>query len=474
MVNGSSMLSSTPSSLLLSTALPTLSTASGAGEGQAASPMPGFAELLSNLSQNGSGTAASEVVASTALPGESVDAPGLPGFADLFTTLPLKLRGATKSEALPGDSALPRDANLDPRTAMAATAASPAGKILPVALPEAAGAETAKVVTSDTQDAPSVKLTNLDTNPAAAGAEAGKIATPDTPEAPSAKLTDIDIDIQTALAPLAGLAQQLPELAEKPHRVAADIARAVLPQAALALSAKPVGKASPAPAKEAAPATAVAITVATKTEAATAPTAIATAAAEIAASAPAKPQRGEPIRAEAPLQPVLHAAPSTATAVDAAPAPSAQTMPVATAPAAMPSSADINAALDRLVAAREALMPAEAALAVEHAEFGEISIRFEQGSDGRLSAELRAADPELHRAVTAAVGADRGMATGSDADGARPSTLAQQRGSATGGEAASGERSQPGQERDTNQRRGTGRSATGHEGKNDPRPGVFA
>ncbi len=444
MVNGSSMLSSTPSSLLLSTALPTLSTASGAGEGQAASPMPGFAELLSNLSQNGSGTAASEVVASTALPGESVDAPGLPGFADLFTTLPLKLRGATESEALPGDSAFPGGAKLDPQTAMTAKAASPAGKILPVALPEAAEAETAKVATSDTQDAP------------------------------SAKLTDIDIDIQTALAPFAGLAQQLPELAEKPHRVAADIARAALPPAALALSAKPAGKASPAQAKEAAPATAVAITVATKTEAATAPTAIATAAAEIAASAPTKPLRGEPIRAEAPLQPVLHAAPSTATAVDAAPAPSAQTMPVATASAATPSSADINAALDRLVAAREALMPAEAALAVEHAEFGEISIRFEQASDGRLSAELRAADPELQRAVTAAVGADRGMATGSDADGARPSTLAQQRGSATGGEAASGERSQPGQERDTNQRRGTGRSATGHEGKNDPRPGVFA
>ncbi len=450
MVNGSSMLSSTPSSLLLSTALPTLSTASGAGgEGQAASPMPGFAELLNKLSQKGSGTAATEVEATAAVPGESVEAPaesGVPGFADLLKTLPLKLPNTTKSEALPGDSALPSGAKLDPQTAMAAKAANPAGKILPVALPEAAGAEAAKVATSDTQDAP------------------------------SAKLTDIDIDIQpaTALAPFAGLAQQLPELAQKPHRVAADIARAALPQAALAVSAKPAGKASPAPAKEAAPATAVAITVAAKTEAATAPTAIATAAAEIAASAPAKPQRGEPIRAEAPLQPVLHATPSTATAVDAAPAPSAQTMPVATASAAMPSSADINAALDRLVAAREALMPAEAALAVEHAEFGEISIRFEQGSDGRLSAELRAADPELQRAVTAAVGADRGMAMGSDADGGRPTALAQQRGSSTGGETASGERSQPGQERDTNQRRGTGRSATGHEGKNDPRPGVFA
>jgi hypothetical protein len=46
------------------------------------------------------------------------------------------------------------------------------------------------------------------------------------------------------------------------------------------------------------------------------------------------------------------------------------------------------------VAAREALAPAEAALSIDHADFGEVSIRFAHSSDGRLSAELSAADPD--------------------------------------------------------------------------------
>src|SRR5690606_11337162 len=185
---------------------------------------------------------------------------------------------------------------------------------------------------------------------------------------------DIDIDPATALL-LAGLAQLRLEGAEKRQTASADIARAALPQGAMpAATANSAGKADPAQAKGAAPAATVAITVATKAEAApTAP--------EIAASVSAKPRS-----AETPLQPVLPGTPAIATTVDPAPAqatPATAATPIATAPSAMPSAADINAALVRLVAAREALMPAEAALAVEHSEFGEISIRFEQGSDGR-------------------------------------------------------------------------------------------
>lgn len=392
MVNGSSMLSSTPSSLLLSTALPSVNTASGAGgEEPAASPTTGFAELLNDLSRKAGGTA--------------------------------------MSKALPADSADSIDPKLASGAAIAAEAATASGKILPVALPEAAEAETAE-----------------------------------TPDAATGEPTDIDIDPATALL-LAGLAQLRLGGAEKRQTASADVARAALPQGAMpAATAKLAGKADPAQAKGAAPAATVAITVATQAEAApTAP--------EIAARVSAKAQS-----AETPLQPVLPGPPAIATTVDAAPAQATAATaatPIATAPAAMPSAADINAALDRLVAAREALMPAEAALAVEHSEFGEISIRFEQGSDGRLSAELRAADPELQRAVTAAAGADRGLAMGADADGGRPTNLAHQRGAAAGGESGSGERSQPGQERETNQRRGAGRSA-GHEGTNDPRPGVFA
>src|SRR5690606_26518694 len=93
-------------------------------------------------------------------------------------------------------------------------------------------------------------------------------------------------------------------------------------------------------------------------------------------------------RIDAPLPQITQTA-----AVSAATADPISTVPgpqAASAPAQVFAPADIAAALDRLVAAREALMPAEAALAVEHSEFGKISIRFEQSSDGRLSAELRA------------------------------------------------------------------------------------
>ncbi|HEY6816324.1 MAG TPA: hypothetical protein VI168_12350 [Croceibacterium sp.] len=145
--------------------------------------------------------------------------------------------------------------------------------------------------------------------------------------------------------------------------------------------------------------------------------------------------------------------------------------PAPFASASTPSSIEIDVALDRLVAAREALAPAEASLAIDHAEFGEVSIRFEQAPDGRLSAELAAADPELQRAVNAAVAADRNPA--SDGDGNRSAQQAGHRSATTGGDAAMGERSQPGNERDMPQRRAPSRPQA-RQAATDQRPGVFA
>jgi hypothetical protein len=197
-----------------------------------------------------------------------------------------------------------------------------------------------------------------------------------------------------------------------------------------------------------------------------------TASSEAAASVSKALRPAEAARLEAPmLAPQINSAASPAASADSAPLQTVQaTSP--SAPAA-PSAVDINAALDRLVAAREALMPAATALAVDHAEFGEVTIRFEQSTDGRLSAELAAADPDLRRAVTAAVAADRGMSSGAESDGGRSAGTGNPRGSLGSGEAANGERQQRGNDRDMNSRAPAGRQRS-EPGSAASQTGVFA
>jgi len=82
----------------------------------------------------------------------------------------------------------------------------------------------------------------------------------------------------------------------------------------------------------------------------------------------------------------------------------------------MPADAlqDLTRIVDRLTAAREVFAPATEALFIDHAEFGELSLRFDQRRDGLLSVQLSASNPEAHRAVVQAVGA---QAFHSPADG---------------------------------------------------------
>lgn len=92
---------------------------------------------------------------------------------------------------------------------------------------------------------------------------------------------------------------------------------------------------------------------------------------------------------------IAHAAPPH---IDAGAAPR-----LAVAPLAGDGPAhDLTQIVDRLAAAREALAPAAAALAVHHADFGDLSLRFDQQRDGQLTVHIAASSPDAQRAMMAA------------------------------------------------------------------------
>lgn len=173
------------------------------------------------------------------------------------------------------------------------------------------------------------------------------------------------------------------------------------------------------------------------------------AAAEPAAKAPGK-IAAEPasIQAPAPVQPTAVAAVTSAAASDSAPSLAADKPAVETGIAR-----ELSRIVDSLASAREAMTGKGATLALDHAEFGELSLRFDQRRDGQLGVQIAAADPDAHRAVAAAV-ADRpafGQGDGSAPGGqqnaqsgasasARGGSLAERDGSASEGNASRQER----------------------------------
>lgn len=424
------MLSSSPS--LLSALSPVAIPSGDAVVSAAGEAAGGFAELLNGL--------ATKAVA--AVSGEDGDAQD--GAAD--GAAPLAKGKAIKAHAGRPANAAKVGAAADGKDALAvaqaATAtASESGKILPVALPEAADADAGAVADATAETTPT---------PLALGVLPVLVAQ-------TAAATPAPVAATASRRSAAGAST----LTHKVNSPAAQTADKGKPEAQ-------AGDSRPA---------AVAITVA-----APAPVA-APLTDEAAGTRPAAPARAKATRAadlarfETPL--AQASAPQAAAAAfaqaDQTTAMAATAAPTVSTP--MPSPKDIDAALDHLVAAREALMPAEAALAIDHAEFGEVSIKFEQSPDGRLSAELSAADPELKRAVTAATAPDRGAAANTDGDSGRSAQLANNRGSATAGGDTAGGRSQSsgqsGAERDLPQRRAPTRSQAGNTAT-DQRPGVFA
>jgi hypothetical protein len=109
----------------------------------------------------------------------------------------------------------------------------------------------------------------------------------------------------------------------------------------------------------------------------------------------------EPRRDKAALVPILPEG-------TAAPSGGAQAAePVGAAPTIAPiRSLDFAALVDRLVQARDAAAPQTVSLALNHAEFGKISLRFEQDDTG-LSVGMTSPDPDFARAVSAAIPTDR-------------------------------------------------------------------
>lgn len=124
------------------------------------------------------------------------------------------------------------------------------------------------------------------------------------------------------------------------------------------------------------------------------------AAVKVASKAPAE---------AAPTQPAMPT-PAPATPIAAAPAaPAAEAAPSVAADKPIIETGiarELSRIVDSLASAREAMAAKGATLALDHAEFGELSLRFDQRRDGQLAVQLAAADPDAHRAVAAAV-ADR-------------------------------------------------------------------
>lgn len=117
------------------------------------------------------------------------------------------------------------------------------------------------------------------------------------------------------------------------------------------------------------------------------------------------------VQTPAPAQPPLAAAAGApAAATEAAPSVAADKPGVETGIAR-----ELSRIVDSLATAREAMTAKGATLALDHAEFGELSLRFDQRRDGQLGVQISAADPDAHRAVAAAV-ADRPAFAQADAN----------------------------------------------------------
>ena len=128
---------------------------------------------------------------------------------------------------------------------------------------------------------------------------------------------------------------------------------------------------------------------------------------------------------------------------------------------------DLAQIVDRLTAAREASVPAAAVVALNHADFGDLSLRFNQGREGGLSVQIAAADPDAHQAITAAVAQQQqqGAATPGDQRPAQDNAQSQQnaRSRDAGANAGSGtnERGSEASQNGSNRQQQSGQQNTG-------------
>jgi hypothetical protein len=137
------------------------------------------------------------------------------------------------------------------------------------------------------------------------------------------------------------------------------------------------------------------------------------------------------------------------------------------APSPAPVIHDFAALIDRIVAAREA-SAAPVALAVRHAEFGPVTLRFEQGDSG-LTVAATSPDPDFARAAAAALPTDRpAIADSAPRDGGKAS--AQQETANSNGGGSGHARQQSG----TTQTRSASRQTHSASTTEDHDSGIFA
>ncbi|KHL26270.1 hypothetical protein PK98_07300 [Croceibacterium mercuriale] len=138
-----------------------------------------------------------------------------------------------------------------------------------------------------------------------------------------------------------------------------------------------------------------------------------------------------------------------------------------------PAMQDLTQIVERLAAAREAAAPAATQLAVDHAEFGPLSLSIRQGECGELAIAVAAADRDSQVALVAAIAQGEAPAfeqapdrRGGDPAGREPATASQhgeQRGQGGQRDRLAGQQQQrqpmpqrrPAQERDGETRTGT-------------------
>ncbi len=111
-------------------------------------------------------------------------------------------------------------------------------------------------------------------------------------------------------------------------------------------------------------------------------------------------RRTEETAFEAALPASARAMPAPAALPPAGPAPTHGHL-ASPAPATVEAPADFAQIVDRLVAARDAVAPAEVRVTLDHAQFGKVSVGFTPDASG-MNVTLAAADPEFARAVEAA------------------------------------------------------------------------
>lgn len=337
-----------------------------------------FSRLLSALGAAAQGVQGKETVSEAAAEGEgeALPATGQPDLAGTGKILP------ADAEALPeaAENAGAAEA------ALAALARTPPQVVQPVAGEPAAKAGQASAPATAASALPLVPQLPAGL-PLPVQAE-GEVAKPATPSV-AIQVAPLPASGETAAAP-----RDLALAAEKP---AADFAARLQPAGASAERGRDPA-AGDRPAAE---------------PAARAPGRIAAEPASVQAPVPAQPA-------------VVAAASSAAAASDAAPSFTADKPAVETGIAR-----ELSRIVDSLASAREAMTAKGATLALDHAEFGELSLRFDQRRDGQLGVQIAAADPDAHRAVAAAVAADRPAFAQGDGSAPGSQQNAQGGGSAT-------------------------------------------